>query len=54
MKPYTLHDRRKAVLAVMAKAGVDRQVACGNGHHMIDLDNLVAHLTGYRSVGRRS
>ena len=35
----------------MATAGVDRLVACGNGHHMIDLDNAVAHLTGYRSVG---
>jgi Xaa-Pro aminopeptidase len=35
----------------MAHAGIDRLVCCGNGHHMIDLDNPVAHLTGYRSVG---
>lgn len=51
MPAHTLHDRHRRVLEMMARAGVDRLVACGNGHHMIDLDNPVAHLTGYRSVG---
>ncbi len=35
----------------MEAAGVDRLVCAGNGHHMIDLANPVAHLAGYRSVG---
>ena len=48
---HTLADRHRRVLDVMARAGVGRLVAFGNGHHMIDLDNWVAHLTGYRSVG---
>lgn len=51
MMPHTLADRRKAVLEMMARAGIERLVVCGNGHHMIDLDNGVAHMTGYRSVG---
>ena len=49
--PHSLIDRRRAVLELMTRAGVDRLVCCGNGHHMIDLDNPVAHMTGYRSVG---
>ncbi len=44
-------DRRRNVLALMRDAGIERLVCCGNGHHMIDLDNAVAHMTGYRSVG---
>lgn len=51
LAPHTSADRRNAVLAVMRAAGVDTLVFCGNGHHMIDLSNPVAHLTGYRSVG---
>jgi Xaa-Pro dipeptidase len=51
MTPHSLVDRRRAVLDVMAKAGVVRLICCGNGHHMIDLANPIAHLTGYRSVG---
>ena len=47
----TRADRLAAVLAAMAQAQVDRLLLLGNGHHMIDLDNPVAHLTGYRSVG---
>ena len=44
-------DRRRTVLDLMARAGVARLVCAGNGHHMIDLDNAVFHMTGYRSVG---
>ena len=51
MMKHTLSDRRAAVLALMAREGIDRLVVCGNGHHMIDLDNAIYHLTGYRSVG---
>ena len=51
MPDHTLADRRRIVLDVMAKAGVERLVCAGNGHHMIDLDNPIAHLIGYRSVG---
>ncbi len=51
MHIHTLADRRRAVLDLMAASGVERLVCCGNGHHMIDLDNPVAHITGYRSVG---
>ena len=47
----TRADRVEAVRAIVAGAGVDRLILLGNGHHMIDLDNPVAHLTGYRSVG---
>lgn len=52
--PLSLHSlatRRRLALEMMARHGVERLVCCGNGHHMIDLDNPVAHLTGYRSVG---
>lgn len=49
--PHALADRHRRVLDLMAHAGIDRLVCCGNGHHMIDLDNPVAHMTGYRSVG---
>lgn len=48
---YSLADRHRRVLEAMARAGVERLVCCGNGHHMIDLDNPVAHMTGYRSLG---
>ncbi|CAN0514496.1 unnamed protein product, partial [Phaeothamnion confervicola] len=51
MKLHSLADRRMRVLDAMARAGVDRLVCCGNGHHMIDLENPVAHMTGYRSAG---
>jgi Xaa-Pro aminopeptidase len=51
MARYTLADRRKSVLDLMARNGVARLVCAGNGHHMIDLSNPVAHLTGYRSLG---
>ena len=47
----TLQDRHRAVLDMMSRMGVDRLVCAGNGHHMIDLDNAIAHMTGYRSVG---
>ncbi len=51
MTPHSIADRRMIVLDVMAKAGVERLICCGNGHHMIDLANPIAHLTGYRSLG---
>lgn len=51
MPSHTLIDRRRLVLELMRRRGVDRLAAFGNGHHMIDLDNPVAHLTGYRSLG---
>ena len=51
MTSLSLHDRRRNVLALMRDAGIERLVCCGNGHHMIDLDNAIAHMTGYRSVG---
>lgn len=51
MQPFNLLDRRQAVLDLMRRHNVDRLICCGNGHHMIDLDNAVYHLTGYRSVG---
>lgn len=47
----TLADRHRAVREMMARAGIDRLVCAGNGHHMIDLDNPVAHMSGYRSIG---
>jgi Xaa-Pro aminopeptidase len=47
----TLATRLEAVTALMRRANVDRLLLIGNGHHMIDLDNPVAHMTGYRSVG---
>jgi Xaa-Pro dipeptidase len=46
-----LNDRLAAVVAAMQCAKVDRLLLFGNGHHMIDLDNPVAHMTGYRSAG---
>lgn len=46
-----LEDRFAGVLALMAREGVDRLLLFGNGHHMIDLDNAVAHMSGYRSIG---
>jgi Xaa-Pro aminopeptidase len=49
--PHALADRHRRVLDLMAHAGIDRLVCCGNGHHMIDLDSPVAHMAGYRSVG---
>ena len=48
---YTLQDRHRNVRAMMARAGVDTLICAGNGHHMIDLDNAVFHMTGYRSAG---
>ncbi len=36
---------------MMASAGVDALICAGDGHHMIDLDNAVFHMSGYRSVG---
>jgi Xaa-Pro aminopeptidase len=51
MAPYTLADRRKTVLDLMARSGIARVVCAGSGHHMIDQSNPVAHLTGYRSLG---
>ncbi len=47
----TLVDRRAALVALMREAALDRLLLIGNGHHMIDLGNPVAHMTGYRSVG---
>jgi Xaa-Pro aminopeptidase len=44
-------QRIAALSALMRSKGVDKLVAIGNGHHMIDLDNPLAHLTGYRSSG---
>ncbi len=46
----TLDDRLNGVLALISNAGVDRLIVLGNGHHMIDVPNAVAHLTGYRSI----
>ena len=51
MQEHTLQDRHRNVRAMMARAGVDTLICAGNGHHMIDLDNAIAHMTGYRSVG---
>ena len=51
MQQHTLQDRHRNVRAMMARAGVDTLICAGNGHHMIDLDNAIAHMTGYRSVG---
>ena len=48
---HTLQDRHRNVRAMMARAGVDTLICAGNGHHMIDLDNAVFHMTGYRSAG---
>jgi Xaa-Pro aminopeptidase len=47
----SLQNRLQAVTALMQHNKVDRLILLGNGHHMIDLDNPVAHMTGYRSVG---
>ena len=44
-------DRRAAVTALLQRRQLDRLLLIGNGHHMIDLDNPVAHMAGYRSVG---
>ena len=44
-------DRRAAVTALLQRKKLDRLLLIGNGHHMIDLDNPVAHMAGYRSVG---
>ena len=49
--PITLADRHRTVRTLMERAGIERLVLAGNGHHMIDLDNPVAHMAGYRSVG---
>ncbi|MDB5641996.1 MAG: Xaa-Pro aminopeptidase [Hyphomicrobiales bacterium] len=43
--------RLEAVIALIQRAQLDRLLLIGNGHHMIDLDNPVAHMSGYRSVG---
>lgn len=51
LQSHSLGQRRAAVLALMQNAGIDQLVCAGNGHHMIDLPNAIAHLTGYRSVG---
>ncbi len=51
MAQITLKERHRAVRDLMARSNVERLVCCGNGHHMIDLDNPIAHLTGYRSIG---
>ena len=51
MQQHTMQDRHRNVRAMMARAGVDALICAGNGHHMIDLDNPVAHMSGYRSVG---
>ena len=51
MGEHTLQDRHRNVRAMMARAGVDAMICCGDGHHMIDLDNAIFHLSGYRSVG---
>ena len=47
----TIEDRLAAVVALLRDRNLDRAVLIGDGHHMIDLDNPVAHMTGYRSVG---
>ncbi len=47
----TQKDRLNAVIAMMREHQLDHLLLLGNGHHMIDLDNPVAHLTGYRSIG---
>ncbi len=47
----TRKDRLNSVIELIAELKLDRLVLIGNGHHMIDLDNPVAHLVGYRSVG---
>lgn len=47
----TLESRLQSVAALMQRNDVERLILLGNGHHMIDLDNPVAHMTGYRSVG---
>lgn len=44
-------QRIASLTALMRGKGIDKLVAIGNGHHMIDLDNPLAHLTGYRSSG---
>ena len=46
-----LADRRRIAIEMMADRGIERLVLAGNGHHMIDLDNPIAHMLGYRSVG---
>jgi Xaa-Pro dipeptidase len=51
MASHTLADRRNSVLDLMRRDGISRLVCAGNGHHMIDLSNPVAHLTGFRSLG---
>lgn len=51
MRLPTLHDRRAAALRLLHGTGATRLVCVGNGHHMIDLGNPVAHLLGYRSAG---
>ena len=51
MQQHTLQDRHRNVRAMMARADVDVLICAGDGHHMIDLDNAIAHMTGYRSVG---
>ena len=47
----SLADRRRIAIEMMAIRGIERLVLAGNGHHMIDLDNPIAHMLGYRSVG---
>ncbi|MDB5546103.1 MAG: Xaa-Pro aminopeptidase [Hyphomicrobiales bacterium] len=47
----TLKARLAVVTTLMQRARIDRLLLIGNGHHMIDLDNPVAHMSGYRSVG---
>lgn len=51
MPSLTIEDRCRILQDLMRDARIDRLICCGNGHHMIDLDNAVAHMTGYRSIG---
>ena len=46
-----LDDRKRAVLAAMAQAGLDLLVIGSNGLNHIDQSNPVAHLTHFRSIG---
>ncbi len=47
----TREDRRRAVLLAMAESRLDRLVICSNGLTHIDQSNLVAHMTGFHSIG---
>ncbi len=48
---HDLKDRLASVIDMLRLRKIDQLLLFGNGHHMIDLDNPVAHMTGYRSVG---